>query len=430
MSKGRKSGDSPFNRTAQHDAKRGAILSQAAKLFNSQGSRATTLMDIAQSLGLTKTSLYYYVKTKEELIYQCYMQTLDHSAATLAEVEHSGLEPLEQLRLYFFRHFEDTFAASRGERPHLAALLEIASLKDQHREEVEQGYIAIFKRIRAIIRKGQDAESIRSMESIATTRALIGSLEWSFNWLRSYPDSSPEAIAGKAWEILCFGLNDSGRFYRPTAFDYNEETRSSLVGFDREEQHRLKQAAFYKTGTWFFNKKGFNGTSLDEIAERLNVTKGAFYYHIKNKEDLLYNCYTRSLDITEGIYAMAEQLDANGLAKVEYACGHIFAAQNSGLGPLIRYNSITSLPIPRRRQILARTDKASEHFGQFIESGRKDGSVRNTVDAPIAQEMISGAINAAMDIGLWRTIDDLPEAAQDYFNVFFNGLQPGRNRAR
>ena len=44
---------SPFNRTAQHDAKRAAILSQAAKLFNYKGSRATTLRDIAESLGTT-----------------------------------------------------------------------------------------------------------------------------------------------------------------------------------------------------------------------------------------------------------------------------------------------------------------------------------------------------------------------------------------
>ena len=47
---------SPFNRTVQHDAKRTAILSQAAKLFNYKGSRATTLRDIAESLGLTKIS--------------------------------------------------------------------------------------------------------------------------------------------------------------------------------------------------------------------------------------------------------------------------------------------------------------------------------------------------------------------------------------
>lgn len=79
---------SPFDRTAQHDAKRVAILSQAAKLFNSKGSRATTLKDIAESLGLTKTSLYYYVKTKEDLIdlvdlpqLPCAVSSLPHNCA-------------------------------------------------------------------------------------------------------------------------------------------------------------------------------------------------------------------------------------------------------------------------------------------------------------------------------------------------------------
>ena len=55
---------SPFSRGAQHEAKRGAILSRAAKLFNTKGARSTTLADVADKLGLTKTSLYYYVKTK------------------------------------------------------------------------------------------------------------------------------------------------------------------------------------------------------------------------------------------------------------------------------------------------------------------------------------------------------------------------------
>ena len=63
-------GGSPFNRGIQHEAKQSAILSRAAKLFNTKGARATTLSDVANKLGLTKTSLYYYVKTKEDLIFQ------------------------------------------------------------------------------------------------------------------------------------------------------------------------------------------------------------------------------------------------------------------------------------------------------------------------------------------------------------------------
>jgi hypothetical protein len=46
----------PFSRSHQHEVKLQTILSEAARLFNYQGTRATTLNDIADSIGLTKTS--------------------------------------------------------------------------------------------------------------------------------------------------------------------------------------------------------------------------------------------------------------------------------------------------------------------------------------------------------------------------------------
>jgi AcrR family transcriptional regulator len=61
---------SPFSRSNQHEVKLQTILSEAARLFNFQGTRATTLGDIALSIGLTKTSLYYYARNKEELVYK------------------------------------------------------------------------------------------------------------------------------------------------------------------------------------------------------------------------------------------------------------------------------------------------------------------------------------------------------------------------
>jgi hypothetical protein len=36
--------------------------------------------------------------------------------------------------------------------------------------------------------------------------------------------------------------------------------------------------------------------------------------------------------------------------------------------------------------------------------------------------MLQGAINASMDIGSWRKLDDIDAAAIDYFDVFFFGL--------
>jgi AcrR family transcriptional regulator len=92
---------SPFNRKAQHDAKRVAILSEAARLFNGKGSRATTLQDVARGLGLTKTSLYYYVRTKEELIFQCYEAALQRQHAVMDELDATAALRWSAQRVFF-----------------------------------------------------------------------------------------------------------------------------------------------------------------------------------------------------------------------------------------------------------------------------------------------------------------------------------------
>jgi AcrR family transcriptional regulator len=414
---------SPFNRTAQHDAKRAAILSQAAKLFNYKGSRATTLRDIAESLGLTKTSLYYYVKTKEELIYQCYMATLDHQHRTLDQIEEKHEAPLDRAFAFFQAHFDDWLAAQQGQAPHNAVLLEIAGLKDPHREEVEARYIALFKRLRGYLREGIESGALRRCDPTSTVVAILGSLDWTFSWLHSFAPEDIEDVAKKGLDLLARGLYAGPGTYRPSDQQLSVEESKSMQGFNRAEQNRLKQEAFFKTGTWFFNKKGFNGTSLDEIAEHLNVSKGAFYYHIKNKEDLLVSCYDRSLDIVERLHQDADGHAETGLDKAAMVCRETFHVQNSEEGPLIRYNSITAIPMDRRLKILERTDASNARFGEFLKEGVKDGSVR-PINIRVAQELIAGALNAAIEIDLWRKVDDMDAAAIDYFDIFFNGLLP------
>lgn len=415
--------NSPFNRTAQHDAKRVAILSQAAKLFNAKGSRATTLKDIAQSLGLTKTSLYYYVRTKEDLIYQCYTAALDHHHLKLDNIEVENDTPLSRIRAFLLQHFEDHLAAREERSPHIAALMEIAALKGEQREEVESRYIEMFKRIRQYLRDGLEDGSLRECEPTATARALLGSVDWIFFWASSLEADKVREAGNDAIDIMTHGISRSSDAFVPTTGHSKADNSVDLQGFNRSERNRLKQEAFYKTGTWFFNKQGFNGTSLDEIAEELNVSKGAFYYHIKNKEDLLLSCYERSIGITQDIYSRASAYEGNGIEKAALCCRDTFYCQNSDEGPLIRYTSITALPTAHRLDVIKRTEESNQRFGDFLRDGIEDGSVRN-INTVVAQQLIAGAINAAMDLKLWRRVDDIDAAAIDYFDVFFNGLVP------
>ena len=414
---------SPFNRKAQHDAKRVAILSEAARLFNSKGSRATTLQDVARGLGLTKTSLYYYVRTKEELIFQCYEVTMARQHAIMDVLDKSPMTALQRAGGFFQSQFQGWLSAQTGDDVHIAAPLEIASLNPQHRSAIEFEYIRMFKRLRGYLREAVASGEARTLETTSATRAIIGATDWVFHWLHQLDRNQVLNAANAAWDILLHGLAAQNSEYQACPIAISTESERPAHGFDREEQHKQKQEAFYKAGTWFFNRKGFNGASLDEIAEHLNVSKGAFYYHIRNKEDLLYACYLRSIAIVQRIDARAMRAQGTGLQKLDETARRVFHAQNSDLGPLIRYNTITALPKIRRKEILLATEDADSRFDTLIAEGKLDGSVRD-VNSSLARRLMSGAINASMDISLWRAIDNIDQAAIEYFDIFYNGLRP------
>jgi AcrR family transcriptional regulator len=413
---------SPFNKGVQHQAKRDAILSRAAKLFNTKGARATTLNDVAEKLGLTKTSLYYYVKTKEDLIFQCYEASMVHTLAQLDDIEQHTQDPLERTLLFMQRHIETILKALSGEGDYFAAPLELASLQDARREALRTEYLNMFKRVRGYVREGIAAGVIRDCHTTTTTRALIGALDWSFYWLYEMPKEQAQQAAADLRDIIGGGLLVQPSRYHPAEHPITLEAAAPTRGFDREAQNRLKQEAFYKAGTRFFNRKGFGGTSLDEIAEYLQVSKGAFYYHFANKDALLTACYQHSLNQLEAIYDEVEHTYDSAPAQLDIACRRIFNIQNSELGPMIRFNTITALPTDIRREILVRTDAMTNRLGAMMQRGIAQGLIRD-INVPVAQNLLMGAINAAMDLTEWRKMDDIDRAGMDYFDVFYFGLK-------
>ena len=142
-----------------------------------------------------------------------------------------------------------------------------------------------------------------------------------------------------------------------------------------------------------FNQRGYMGASLDDVAEQLDVTKGAFYYHIQNKEDLLYQCFHRTLELINEMIERASQDGKNGAEKIERVLRYLFNVQHNEDGPLIGYRCLPSLSIERRNEILELTQHASDQFGAFINEGIEDGSIRN-VDHWIIENAIAGTVTA------------------------------------
>ena len=412
---------SPFSRGLQRETKRAAVLSCAAKLFNTKGARSTTLADVASRLGLTKTSLYYYVATKEDLIYQCYDANMRqaHDQLDRAEETHEGA--IECLMAFLESQINTTLRSLDGEGDFYAAPLEVASLKAEHREVLEEEYRRLLRRLIDLLNRGIEAGQIRPCNPVITIRAIIGALDWSFYWLYEMPREQARGVVNALRDLLTHGLMSSPE--RPAGGDaaaippFSPEDEA----FDREAQNRLKQEAFLKAGTRCFNQKGFSGTSLDEIAEQLQVSKGAFYYHFANKEALLTQCFDYTLDQLEQVVARIEQLEAPAAEKLEAACRHIFALQNSDQGPLVHFNAITALPPEVRQRLLARLASVHATLENYVALAAETLEFRD-IPPGIAIQLLTGALNAAMDLDAWQPIDDINHSAGEYFSVFFSGL--------
>ena len=177
------------------------ILKAAARCFNDKGFSGTSLKDVARHLGLTDAALYYYVKNKEELVFQSYLRAGDLGADAISRARADGGSGLEQARLYVRYHVEIMV----GERGPVAILSEIPSLKPAHRERI----LAISRRhaaaFEAILNVGIADGSIQPCNVRMTGNAIMGSINWIPKWYHGNPDMA-EAIISEFPHILTAGL--------------------------------------------------------------------------------------------------------------------------------------------------------------------------------------------------------------------------------
>lgn len=75
------------------------IFEQASRLFAERGFSGTNLGDVAEAMGITRPALYYYVKSKDELLARLVEQITEGPAAEIeALAADSDTDPASRLR--------------------------------------------------------------------------------------------------------------------------------------------------------------------------------------------------------------------------------------------------------------------------------------------------------------------------------------------
>ena len=159
-----------------------------------------------------------------------------------------------------------------------------------------------------------------------------------------------------------------------------------------EESAELKRGSIVRAAAQCFNRSGFHGTSMDDIAARLGVTKAALYRYVKTKHDLLFAAFNIAMDSSFANLAIGEKQGATGLEKLHITLrGYLRDLIGTFGHPVVLLEDGALLP-EQQLALLRRRDEAEKRFRALVEEGVRDGSI-TPCNSKLAVFALMGAVN-------------------------------------
>uniref|UniRef100_Q01UM6 Transcriptional regulator, TetR family n=1 Tax=Solibacter usitatus (strain Ellin6076) TaxID=234267 RepID=Q01UM6_SOLUE len=160
----------------------------------------------------------------------------------------------------------------------------------------------------------------------------------------------------------------------------------------RRRDPATKREAVLKTAAQLFLEKSFGRTSMNDVADRLNITKPALYHYFDNKEDILLACYRLGVGLIEETLNEIADHCGNGLQKVEAFIQSYAIVMTVNFGRCVMRLDEGDLTAEARAEVRTYKRKIDRRLRSFLQEGIDDGSVA-PCDTKIAAFAIAGALN-------------------------------------
>jgi len=201
---------SPFRSTRTSDAerqeKRAALLLAAVRMFNERGFHATSLEDVAASLGVTKPVIYHHLGNKDQVLFECVRIGLHELQDAAEQAKATSGTGLDRLRVFLHRYA----VTIMGDFGRCVIRTGDEVLSPEARAKFRALKREIDDALRAMIAAAaaDGSASIRDVRTTALTFA--GALNWPARWHR--PDGARPAtdLAAEMVDILCAGIEPRG----------------------------------------------------------------------------------------------------------------------------------------------------------------------------------------------------------------------------
>ncbi len=169
------------------------ILACATRVFNDKGYEGASIRDIAQRSRVSLAGLYYYVESKEELLYLIQKHSFTTLLARLEEqLEGAGPQPEARLRLFIRNHLE-YFLQNREAMKVLSH--EAESLTPPFAAEVAELKRAYYRRARNLVEDLKQDRSLKGLNTRVAVLSLFGMMNWIYTWHNPRMDPTADALA-------------------------------------------------------------------------------------------------------------------------------------------------------------------------------------------------------------------------------------------
>jgi AcrR family transcriptional regulator len=161
-----------------------------------------------------------------------------------------------------------------------------------------------------------------------------------------------------------------------------------------------------------FNERGYEATSMDELAARAGITKSAIYHHVPGKVELLRLAVHRALD---ALFAVTEEPGAttgpaiDRLEHVVRGSVRVLTAELPYVTLLLRVRGNSEV----ERMALQRRREFDRIVTSLVRAAETDGDVRPDVDPAVTSRLLFGTVNSLIEWyrpGGGLSADDLADA--------------------
>ena len=191
----------PRVRSDNYEAKTQEILDCAAHLFAKEGYPSAKMQDVAQACGATKSMLYHYFPTKDDLLYAMLEEHLHRVVQGIEEALATQGTPRERFAAMVVAY---TQKSSQSRRRHMIAMQDVKYLPKAKQAPLIQLQRDLTERISQLLRElnpGLPDEVYKPY-----TMMLVGMLNWSDIWYRPGGKMKPLELCDRMTRLFLKGF--------------------------------------------------------------------------------------------------------------------------------------------------------------------------------------------------------------------------------